>query len=124
MAEFLNYSRVAVTGANPNEWYTALMNADKNLPLEIFKASPAGLTGKREVVIWTDPPTDETLNKGAVDSVWIIDGIEQKRSLLCFRKLTEDSRVTQSFRMNTLGLIIFNERFQKENFVIKGKNAY
>jgi hypothetical protein len=43
---------------------------------------------------------------------------------ILFKKLKIQDNVTQTYELNSCGIIIFNPKFQKQDFVIKGKKSY
>jgi hypothetical protein len=58
------------------------------------------------------------------DLVMFLADIRSTSGREYFKKLGSDDNVSQTYELNNCGIAIFNPKFQKENFVIKGKISY
>ncbi len=124
VAAFAKYKRILLAGFDGDKWMQVISGCLPDIEAEFQSGTDIALIRKNEMVVWFDTPPETVIQQGAVDSVWIFFDLEHNGTLLCFEALINDSRVSQTFRMNTFGIAIFNARFQKEHFVIKGKRAY
>jgi hypothetical protein len=59
-----------------------------------------------------------------IESVCFFSDLGHPRALTNFKKLGEKCNVSQTYELNSCGIVIFNPKFQKEDFVIKGKKSY
>ena len=81
------------------------------------------LSGDFVILNETQIPALE-IKPGAKNVVWFITGIQGSELREYFKNLKKDAQVSQTYELNSCGIVIFNPEFQKENFVIKGKNSY
>ncbi len=78
-----------------------------------------------DFVIWKDEvPEDYEIVQNISEAVWLIIGVHHREMQIFFKKLKIQDNVTQTYELNSCGIIIFNPRFQKQDFVIKGKKSY
>lgn len=78
-----------------------------------------------EFVIWTEClDVKEEIADNISESVWFLFDIQQNDMRDFFDKLKLNVKVTQTYELNSCGIVIFNPKFQKQDFVIKGKKSY
>ncbi|MFZ5429718.1 MAG: hypothetical protein ACOZDD_05755 [Bacteroidota bacterium] len=68
--------------------------------------------------------TGPEFHSGQSDKILFLADIRHAPGREYFKKLVNDGNVSQTYELNSCGIAIFNPKFQKENFVIKGKNSY
>ena len=124
LVEFVRYKRIVLMGKDGEKWFRVVSKGISNPEVKCEHGPDVELSLTNEVIVWFDAPTEPVIQLGATNSIWIFFDFEQNGSLLCFERLINDSRVSQTYRLKSSGIAFFNERFQKENFVIKGKSAY
>jgi hypothetical protein len=79
----------------------------------------------QDFVIWNSGVPEEFEIPGNIsEAVWFIPDIHHPEMQFFFNKLKIQDNVTQTFELNSCGIIIFNPKFQKQDFVIKGKKSY
>jgi hypothetical protein len=88
---------------------------------ELQNFHPAG----HDFVIWKKEfPEYFEIAENISDAVWFIPEIHHPEMQILFKKLKIQDNVTQTYELNSCGIIIFNPKFQKQDFVIKGKKSY
>ena len=78
-----------------------------------------------DFVIWTEIQNQKKEIPGNIsESIWFMFDIQQNNMWEFFEKLKLNTMVTQTYELNSCGIVIFNPKFQKQDFVIKGKKSY
>ncbi len=79
----------------------------------------------KDFVIWNGGvPEDFGITGNISEAVWFIPEIHHPEMQIFFNKLKIQDNVTQTYELNSCGIIIFNPKFQKQDFVINGKKSY
>ncbi len=88
---------------------------------ELQNLHPSG----HNFVIWQKEVSEYFESEGNIsEAVWFITEIHHPGMQIFFKKLKIQDNVTQTYELNSCGIIIFNPKFQKQDFVIKGKKSY
>lgn len=98
-------------------------NAEKWIRLDDSN-TPLPFEDNDFLIITGHPLPEVKLTHNAAEMVCFFSDLSTFESRQCFKKLGNDRNVSQTFEFNSCGIAIFNSKFQKENFVIKGKNSY
>lgn len=78
-----------------------------------------------EFVIWIDIHDQKyEVPCNISESIWFMFDIQQNKMREFFEKLKLNTKVTQTYELNSCGIVIFNPKFQKQDFVINGKKSY
>ena len=79
----------------------------------------------KDFVIWNGGVPEYFEIPGNIsEAVWFISEIHHPEMQIFFKKLKIQDNVTQTYELNSCGITIFNPKFQKQDFVIKGKKSY
>ena len=74
---------------------------------------------------WTEIKDKKSDIPGNIsESVWFLFDIQQNEMREFYENLILNVQVTQTYELNSCGIVIFNPKFQKQDFVIKGKKSY
>jgi hypothetical protein len=125
LIEFLSPERIVIFGRDSNDF---AVQSKGILVLRITevtgpekKFNPAA----GDLVVWLESPSAEVnISAPDVDNVWFLYGLREAGMHDFFEKLKSDDNVRQTYEFNSCGIVIFNPKFQKEDFVIKENKSY
>jgi len=125
LLEFFKPEAIVIHGtetADLENLISKYLKPEKPVPVRVGYDWP---TGKNEFVIWTEIKDKKSDIPGNIsESVWFLFDIQQNEMREFYENLILNVQVTQTYELNSCGIVIFNPKFQKQDFVIKGKKSY
>jgi hypothetical protein len=125
LMEFFKPEAIVIRGTETSDLENLIskyLKPEKPVPVRVGYDWPVG---NNEFVIWTEIMDNKNEIPGNIsESVWFLFDIQQNGMREFYENLKLNVKVTQTYELNSCGIVIFNPKFQKQDFVIKGKKSY